>query len=96
MSAAAARVGEIMAINAAVQAMHDWEVVVMADGHRSVVKRGDRTALEVATQVIAAVTPHIAASVLRDAAEELEHAGLRQAGLVVLRLAAKHEKGASE
>jgi hypothetical protein len=37
-----------------------------------------------------------AASVLRDAAAELDELGLRQAGRVVLRLAAKHEKGASE
>jgi hypothetical protein len=36
------------------------------------------------------------ASVLRDAAAELDELGLRQAGQVVLRLAAKHEKGASE
>jgi hypothetical protein len=41
--------------------------------------------------LVAAAYPLVAASVLRDAAEELEHAGLCQAGRVVLRLAAKHE-----
>jgi hypothetical protein len=45
---------------------------------------------------IRAAHPILVGAALRDVAEELDQAGLRQAGQVVLRLAAKHEKGASE